>query len=74
MPNRFTSLSQVISNQIASQVPNVKMPDGSSLNTYVGNVPLPTEYNIKSESGVFRWGTSVWGIDNITSEYAPKTS
>ena len=70
---RFTSLSSVIANQIAKTVPDTKMPDGSAANAFVGNVPLTTEYNIKQSPEVFRWGISVWGVDDITPENAPKT-
>lgn len=71
---RFTSLSSVIANQIAKTVPSAKMPDGSAVNTFVGNVPLTTEYNIKQSTEVFRWGISTWGVEDITSEHAPKTT
>jgi len=37
-------------------------------------VPLTTEYNIKQSTEVFRWGISTWGVEDITSENAPKTT
>jgi hypothetical protein len=68
---RFTSLSSVIASQIAQTVPNIKLPDGSANNTILGNTPLPSDFNVKEFTNVFRWGTSVWGIDDITNNYGP---
>ncbi len=70
---RFTTLSQAINYQLTKQMPDVKMPDGSALHTYTGNTPLSPEYNVQKTNQVFRWGVSVWGIDNVTSEYQPTT-
>jgi hypothetical protein len=69
---RFTSLSNVIAAQIAQTVPDIKFPDGSATNIFIGNVPFPDKYNTKKASTYFRWGTSTWGVDEITPNYSPK--
>lgn len=71
---KFSSLSSAIAFQIQQSVPNTKMPDGSAANTYVGNLPLSTEYNIIQPASSFKWGTSIWGVDNITKNYSPNNN
>lgn len=68
---RFNSLTSVIANQILKTVPDTKMPDGSAANIYTGNIPLPTDLNIKKQTEPFKWGVSTWGIENVTSDYQP---
>jgi hypothetical protein len=69
---RFTSLSNVIAAQISQTVPDIKFPDGSATNVMIGNVPMPDQFNIKKTASYFRWGSSTWGVDEITPDYSPK--
>ena len=71
---RFRTFSEAVQQQIKENVPDIKFPHGSSLNTEIGRTPLSQDYNFTDTQEVFRWGYSVWGFDNVTTEYSESKS
>lgn len=71
---RFKTFSEAVQQQIKENAPEIKFPMGSALNAEIGKPSLNQDYNFTNTDDIFRWGYSVWGYNNITSEYSDSKS
>jgi hypothetical protein len=69
---RFSTLSEVISNAIDTQVPKINFPEGSILNQQIGRIPYLQTVNDNKKTSEFVWGFATWGLETVTSTYKPE--
>lgn len=69
---RFKSISEVIDYKIQNSVQNTSLPLSSPLSLSQGEISNQSVAE-DTETGVFVWGYSTWGVDNI-SGYSSKDS
>jgi len=69
----FQSLSQIIRNQVKDLDKKKFSSDPiRSSSAYYLNPTFVANINEEDEDNVLKWGSAVWGVQKVTSEYKPK--
>jgi len=69
---KFIGLTDAIQNNIAEALNNLPAPSpGSPLATSFNSFTTVNEPIDNTETGVLRWGFSVWGVNPVTKYYKP---